>query len=129
MLIIMLSGANYSIAGSHPFLLLTVVVWELGVGTATDASQTTFSLPATIDICHVFGSKLCDRMVGVGPRAFTEMNAAGDTPLESLERLVWKVQSETPPPWTPPPSVPSPGSTMLVTVAPADTRTFRLVLG
>ena len=89
----------------------------------------TLSKPVTVDICAVFGAAICAKMLSKGRSgaAFVEMTAAGDAPLETVERLVWKVKGETPPAqWTPPPVVPLPGKEMLVTIEPADTRTFRI---
>ena len=76
-----------------------------------------------------FGAGLCTRLKGAGAASFEEMTGGGDVALASVERLAWKVRGEqqpgSPPP---PPPVPLPGTSMVVTVAPADTRTFKLSL-
>ena len=76
-----------------------------------------------------FGAGLCTRLKGAGAASFEEMTGGGDVALASVERLAWKVRGEqqpgSPPP---PPPVPLPGRSMVVTVAPADTRTFKLSL-
>ena len=51
----------------------------------------TLSKAATVDLCVLLGGKLCARLVKVGAGSFAEMTAAGDVPLASVERLVWKV--------------------------------------
>lgn len=88
----------------------------------TAGEHPTLSKPATVDICKLFGAKLCARLVN-----FIEMNAAGDVALDAVQRLQWKVKGEPEPAAVPPSVVPSPGANILVTVNPADTRTFRLV--
>merc|ERR1711907_438167 len=49
----------------------------------------TLSRPATVDICKLFGAKLCARLAD-----FIEMNAAGDVRRDSVQRLQWKVKGE-----------------------------------
>ena len=88
----------------------------------------TLSGPATVDLCAVFGAGLCRRLVAAGPASFTEMTAAGDAPIAEVERLTWRVKGEPSSPPMVPPQVPRPGSSMELTIGPADTRTFRLAL-
>lgn len=92
------------------------------------------SAPASVDLCTLFGAKLCAAMAAAGPSSFAEMNAAGDVPLESVSRLSWKVIGEDPGEATTAiqedqvPGTPAPGPSMVITVAPADTRTFKILI-
>jgi hypothetical protein len=94
----------------------------------TEGEHPSLSKPATVDICAIFGSQLCGRLTSAGAGSFVEMTAAGDVPRATVKRLQWKVQGEAVAPSTPPPLVPLPGSSMPITVQPADTRTFKLSL-
>lgn len=94
-----------------------------------------FSMPATIDICEVFGAMLCSKLIQAdverateGSSSFVEMSTAGDVPRGSVERLRWQVKGEPEPPLPLPPTVPPVGTSMPITIEPADTRTFMLTV-
>ena len=89
--------------------------------------HSTLSVPATFSLCGVFGSRLC-----AAAAELTEVTGAGDAPLASVERLVWKTKGggkwggRTTPMPQPPVGV-APAS-VNITVAPAHIRTFKIAL-
>lgn len=78
------------------------------------------SMPTVVDLCALLGKTFCARISHI-----SEMNLAASVLLQDLQRLRWKVAGEAEAPPAPLPAPLTPAS-MLVTVKPADTRTYKI---
>jgi len=91
----------------------------------------TLSKAVSIDLCAIFGTRLCERLATKGVGSFVEMNAAGDVPLSEVTRLSWNVHNDTAGRNESVPAIVMPAAgilpyTLHIQLNPEYTRTFKL---